>query len=169
MQRFPGGLVCKAHRRLYHSIVGLRVIKKKKVVRTRLVTCHATPWALLHLIRRPYQNYYALIRRPYQNYYALTNCPRYYLKNGSKTGAKRGRDNPPRAFRARLVIDPGSTRSWNLSGRGTTRAEDAQGTPTQRHISPSVLENLRVSGGGVRVYRRLRSWSERWRAQVEGL
>ena len=27
----------------------------------------------------------------------------------------------------------------DLSGRGTTRAEDAQGTPTQSHISPSVL------------------------------
>jgi len=25
------------------------------------------------------------------------------------------------------------------SGRGTTRAEDAQGTPTQSHISPSIL------------------------------
>jgi len=27
----------------------------------------------------------------------------------------------------------------DLSGRGTTRAEDAQGTPTQIHISPSIL------------------------------
>jgi len=26
-----------------------------------------------------------------------------------------------------------------VSGRGTTRAEDAQGTPTQSHISPSIL------------------------------
>jgi len=26
-----------------------------------------------------------------------------------------------------------------LNGRGTTRAEDAQGTPTQSHISPSIL------------------------------
>ena len=29
MQRFRGGLVFKAHRRLYHSTLGLRVIKKK--------------------------------------------------------------------------------------------------------------------------------------------
>jgi len=28
---------------------------------------------------------------------------------------------------------------WDLSGRGTARAEDAQGTPTQSHISPSIL------------------------------
>ena len=28
---------------------------------------------------------------------------------------------------------------WLLSGRGTARAEDAQGTPTQSHISPSIL------------------------------
>jgi len=27
----------------------------------------------------------------------------------------------------------------DLAGRGTTRAEDAQGTPTQSHTSPSVL------------------------------
>ena len=30
--------------------------------------------------------------------------------------------------------------SDRLSGRGTTRVEDAQGTPTQSHISPSILE-----------------------------
>ena len=32
-----------------------------------------------------------------------------------------------------------------IAGRGTTRAEDAQGTPTQSHVSPSILvyeENL---------------------------
>ena len=28
-----------------------------------------------------------------------------------------------------------------LSGRGTTRPEDAQGTPTQSHISPGTLLN----------------------------
>ena len=37
----------------------------------------------------------------------------------------------PRHFRA--VIDSG------LAGRGAARAEDAQGTPTQSHISPSIL------------------------------
>ena len=26
-----------------------------------------------------------------------------------------------------------------VAGRGTTRAEDAQGTPTQSHITPSIL------------------------------
>ena len=30
MQRFRGGLVFKAHRLVYHSTLGLRVIKKKK-------------------------------------------------------------------------------------------------------------------------------------------
>jgi len=30
VKRFRGGLVCKAHRLLYHSTLGLRVIKKKK-------------------------------------------------------------------------------------------------------------------------------------------
>ena len=29
MERFRGGLVLKAHRLLYHSTLGLRVIKKK--------------------------------------------------------------------------------------------------------------------------------------------
>ena len=30
LQRFRGGLVFEAHRRLYHSTLGLRVIQKKK-------------------------------------------------------------------------------------------------------------------------------------------
>ena len=30
VQRFRGGFVCKAHRLVYHSTLGLRVIKKKK-------------------------------------------------------------------------------------------------------------------------------------------
>jgi len=33
VQRFRGGLVFKAHRLLYHSALGLRVIKKKKKFR----------------------------------------------------------------------------------------------------------------------------------------
>ena len=33
VQRFRGGLVFKAHRLVYHSTLGLRVIKKKKVWR----------------------------------------------------------------------------------------------------------------------------------------
>ena len=41
------------------------------------------------------------------------------------------------------VIDSGL-----VSGRGTTRAEDAQGTPTQSHISPSIL-----------VYEEEKAWS----------
>jgi len=31
VKRFRGGLVFEAHRLLYHSTLGLRVIKKKKV------------------------------------------------------------------------------------------------------------------------------------------
>ena len=40
----------------------------------------------------------------------------------------------------------------DLSGRGTARAEDAQGTPTQSHISPSILvyEDENKGGGSFR-------------------
>ena len=34
---------------------------------------------------------------------------------------------------------PGLGRPTEVSRRGTARAEDAQGTPTQSHISPSIL------------------------------
>ena len=34
VQRFRGGLVCKARRLVYHSTLGLRVIKKKKKKKT---------------------------------------------------------------------------------------------------------------------------------------
>ena len=47
----------------------------------------------------------------------------------------------PCSFRACLV-PPGSEKVahvWDLSGRGTARAEDAPGTPTQSHISPGIL------------------------------
>ena len=39
MKRFRGGLVFKAHRLVYHSTLGWRVIKKKREVEGRLVTC----------------------------------------------------------------------------------------------------------------------------------
>ena len=42
------------------------------------------------------------------------------------------------------------------TGRGTARAEDAQGTPTQSHISPSiqVYEDVLINGGyGLQVAR----------------
>ena len=38
----------------------------------------------------------------------------------------------------KTVIDSGLVGSTDF-GRGTVRAEDAQGTPTQSHISPSIL------------------------------
>jgi len=34
---------------------------------------------------------------------------------------------------------PDSGLGFQASGRGTARAEDAPGTPTQSHISPSIL------------------------------
>jgi hypothetical protein len=43
---------------------------------------------------------------------------------------------------SRISLDSGrrgTTHSWDLPGRGTARAEDAQGTPTQSHTSPSIL------------------------------
>ena len=52
-----------------------------------------------------------------------------------------------RAVSPRCVdVDPGNCfDSMVDSGRGTTRAEDAQGTPTQSHMSPSILENTKMT------------------------
>ena len=36
---FQGGLVCKVHRRLYHSTLGLRVIKKRYRERSVALSC----------------------------------------------------------------------------------------------------------------------------------
>ena len=41
VQRFRGGLVFKAHRLLYHSTLGLSVIKKKKVGGPARARCDA--------------------------------------------------------------------------------------------------------------------------------
>ena len=42
MQRFRGGLVFKAHRHLYHSILGLRVINNKKKMVTSYTAVHVS-------------------------------------------------------------------------------------------------------------------------------
>jgi len=42
VKRFRGGLVCKAHGRVYHSTLGLRVIKRKKPLVRRESACHAS-------------------------------------------------------------------------------------------------------------------------------
>jgi len=39
MQRFRGGLVFKAHRLLYHSCLGLRVIKHESLYNLQVVPC----------------------------------------------------------------------------------------------------------------------------------
>ena len=44
MKRFRGGLVFKAHRLLYHSTLGLRVIKKRR----RHAGCRFTPLESIH-------------------------------------------------------------------------------------------------------------------------
>jgi len=42
VQRFRGGLAFKAHRLVYHSTLGLRVIKKKETRRARLRVVSST-------------------------------------------------------------------------------------------------------------------------------
>ena len=54
-----------------------------------------------------------------------------WARNEGFTGPKRLADT--------LLCDRCLSDSWGPSGRGTTRAEDAQGTPTQSHKSPSIL------------------------------
>ena len=43
VQQFRGGLVFKAHRLSYHSTLGLRVMKKKKVADARLGNLNVQP------------------------------------------------------------------------------------------------------------------------------
>ena len=40
---------------------------------------------------------------------------------------------------ARVSLPRRSKETVYIAGRGTARAEDAQGTPTQSHVSPSIL------------------------------
>jgi len=53
-----------------------------------------------------------------------------------------------------------------FSGRGTTRAEDAQGTPTQSHISPSTLASDDKTGSSRRLLLPRRNLSRANMAQV---
>ena len=54
--------------------------------------------------------------------------------------------------RAGFVLVKSPTGLGLTSGRGTTRVEDAQGTPTQSHVSSSILVNEDE----------WRSWEHRW-------
>ena len=65
-------------------------------------------------------------------------CPR----NGSKNG-----EMAPRTGTGYLHIGPFVDESENLSVRRSARAEDAQGTPAQSHISPNVLEYTKTKEG----------------------
>ena len=56
-------------------------------------------------------------------------------------GARFGRGGASRPGRLRSP----EPRNLITSGRGTTRAEDAQGTPTQSHISASILEYTKIT------------------------
>ena len=47
--------------------------------------------------------------------------------------------NPGKASEAQRWLQTPRKSEMIDSGRGTTRAEDAQGTPTQSHTSPSIL------------------------------
>jgi len=153
-QRFRGGLVFKAHRLLYHSALGLRVIKKKKKVnpepRNILVrgasllgsgcftemcsgfeaVYHSTPG--LRVIKKKKKG---------------SGCPPPWRSN--KVGEQLN-PNPENGKRNSETRKPKPELRWLeevvdclspplTSGRGTTSAEDAQGTSTQSHISPSIL------------------------------
>ena len=64
------------------------------------------------------------------------------------------------------MIDSGTIYLLDISGRGAARAEDAQGTPTQSHISPGILvyEDKHVRADT------LVSWAACWSAlRVESL
>ena len=71
----------------------------------------------------------------------------------------------------RRVQGPGLV---DLSGRGAARAEDAQGTPTQSHISPSITlvyedNKSRMTNNGFRVKGVVfRVYGSGFRVQVAG-
>ena len=69
--------------------------------------------------------------------------PRYPKPSHEVTNGITLRSPSVRKVDSRQVIDSGLIGSTDFhssnSGRGTARAEDAQGTPTQSHISPSIL------------------------------
>jgi len=52
VQRFRGGLVFKAHRLLYHSTLGLRVIKKKKNLESGVGVHHLPAKNRINVISR---------------------------------------------------------------------------------------------------------------------
>ena len=100
--------------------------------------------------------------------FLLTNVRRIIRAEIDELLESRAFDSPENHHEA----DLGCPVANNLAGRGTTKAEDAQGTPIQSHISPSipVYENKNLATAmppvGPQVFwkkkRMLRGgWSER--------
>ena len=141
---------------VYHSTLGLRVIKKKQKVGgvlgdadrkffidNLLVRIHfiivmirwtgLAPWEGTHVPPRQAQN-------PRPEHPAPPS-------DRTATSASQRKTEHVNDVSLSRVIESGLARlngfsfitSTGARGRGTTRAEDAQGTPTQSHISPSIL------------------------------
>jgi len=96
---FRGGLVFKAHRLLYHSTLGLRVIKKEKV-RARVRTPHDLVDRTLpqHQTQRPIQPCPAACRRSScARYRALQRCvaEKEYASTNSKADSTMPCGVPP--------------------------------------------------------------------------
>jgi len=150
---FRGGLVFKAHRPVYHSTLGLRAIEKKTFNEGVVVIHHDLGDVLGHGGGDPEDRVEeeelpvqpppdvrclrfrgGLVFKAHRLVYHSTLGLRY------KKRREDSRPAPPTKFircpekRENLgLIDSG------LVERGAARAEDAQGTPNQSHISPSIL------------------------------
>ena len=153
MKRFRGGPVFKAHRLVYHSTLGLRVIKKKKkserlwewtkASSARSPTLRSSWRFALKLLADPQVCSVCLslsLCRSLCSPRSLSRSVSLSLCHTLSLSLQRGKLAAPQATqRAATGFVGAKSPKVRDSGRGTTRAEDAQGIPTQSHISPSVL------------------------------
>ena len=124
VKRFRGGLVFKAHRLLYHSTLGLRVIKQR---RRHPPSTHPCP-TLAHACRFG----------PPFCFLGGWNIARYSWATIAKYTLSERRGGPHQGAMLPLRVCPACsvlTKTAVDRLRVAARAEDAQGKPTQSHIS----------------------------------
>ena len=155
MQRFRGGLVFKVHSLLYHLTLGLREIKKKEDVlhaRSTAVCLRETRRAMQCVQNRKSSTKVRLTFFSARFTQVQLAIPFFHPLSPACSPPCVPRVSPPsnEHICVRAARPSGRARSGagagcsaidrlRVSGRGTARAEDAQETPTQSHVSPSIL------------------------------
>jgi len=125
-ERFRGGIAFKAHRLLYHSTLGLRVIKKKR---------RHHSWIRVSVgvsgTSKVFRVCLSVMKKRIQR---STDAPKVVAPQ-----AEDAQGTPTQSHLSPSILVYEDQLRTDAPKVVAPQSEDAQGTPTQSHISPSIL------------------------------